>query len=231
MSKQRIELKDGMFRGEYGLSSNFELKDLTEDGEFEGYGATFNDVDDGKDMILPGAFTKSLVSRPAAKVKMLWQHRNDEPCGKWIEMREDTKGLFCRGKLLLATSKGREAYEFLKEGVLDGLSIGYRTENYETDRELGIRKLIQVKLMEVSLVTFPMNQHSLISRVKSDQLPTEREFEQFLARDAGFSVQQAKAIVAGGYKSLLNARDAETSDDQGLSMALHDAAARIRGSK
>jgi Escherichia/Staphylococcus phage prohead protease len=181
------------------------------------------------DMVIPGAFTDSLIKRPAAKVKMLWQRRSDDIRGVWTELREDQRGFYCKGRLLLNLEKGKEAHELMKEGALDGLSIGYRTEKYEIDENLGVRKLMNVELFEVSLVTFPMNDNSLINRVKADNLPTIREFEQWLARDAGFSVQQAKAIVADGYKSLMNARDAGMSDEGGLAKALQEATQRMRG--
>lgn len=221
-----MNMKDSLFRGDFGQLS-VEVKEMDKDGEFEGYGSVFNVVDQGSDIVLPGAFTQSLVSYPAEKVKMLWQHTPSEVIGKWIEMREDDRGLYVHGRLLQSIRKGKEAYELLKEGIIEGLSMGYRTKEYEIDRELGVRKLKRVDLREVSVVTFPMNERSLIQRVKSGVFPTEREFEQMLTRDAGFSAQQAKAIVANGYKSILSERDAG-SDDAGFNEALREAAAKMR---
>lgn len=225
-----IDRKDGLFRGEFGGAMPLEMKELDETGEFEGYASTFNTIDQGDDMVMEGAFGASLSTRPAAKVKMLWQHNPTEPIGKWLELREDERGLFARGKLNLKVQRGAEAHELMKDGQIDGMSIGYRTQRYEIDRERGVRKLIQLDLLEVSAVTFPMNTTAAINRVKSGSLPTERQFEEWLTRDAGFSSKQAKAIIADGFKSLLTARDAG-GDDQGLAESLSRLSAMLRGAR
>lgn len=199
-------------RGEFGVS-HLELKEISDEGEFEGYASVFGVRDQGYDIVERGAFTESLSRRGAKGVKMLWHHNPTDIRGVWTELREDDRGLWCRGRVLKDLSKGRDTITLLKEKALDGLSIGYRTERYTIDEEAKARRLQKVDLIEISLVTFPMNQESLISRVKSDNLPTEREFEQFLARDAGFSVRDARAIIANGYKSLIGARDAADGGD------------------
>lgn len=211
-------------------------KELTQDGEFEGYASTFGNVDRGGDVMMPGAFLESLGRRPAGKVKMLRDHDTRKIIGVWTEAREDGQGLYMKGRLILETQGGREAYELMKAGALDAMSIGYRTlgEEYERDGDgrRAVRKLTKVDLMEVSLVTFPMNEQATISRVKGRELPTERELEAVLMRDAGLTASQAKALIAGrGYKSILNARDAGTGDDKSGDAvnALRDLARKIRG--
>lgn len=224
----RTERKDGVFAGQIGSVAEIDSKALSEDGTFEGYGSVFGEIDRGGDVMVPGAFTKSLAKRPVERVKMLWQHRTDKIIGKWLEMREDAKGLYVKGKLFLNVQGGREAYEMMKEGALDGLSIGYRTITDEYDRDSGVRRLMEVELLEVSTVTFPMNEAATISLVKGDKLPTEREFERFLMRDAGFTASQAKAIIASGYKSLTAERDAGEGDDEALA-AIQRLTAALRG--
>ena len=210
-----LERKD--FHGETATLIEFDRKDVSDSGEFEGYASVFGVRDQGDDIVSAGAFAASLVERPVERVKMLWQHDPGTPIGKWLEMREDTKGLYAKGRLFLATQKGKEVHEFMKEGAVDGLSIGYRTRKDEWDSELGVRRLLDVSLREVSVVTFPMLESATVTLVKGDKLPTEREFERFLMREAGFSAQQAKGIIAHGYKSL-SARDA--GDDEGLLEAI-----------
>ncbi|MGP9819197.1 HK97 family phage prohead protease [Salinarimonas sp. NSM] len=193
-------------------------KELTEAGEFEGYASTFGNVDRGGDMMMAGAFLESLGRRPAGKVKMLRDHDTRKIIGVWTEAKEDGRGLYMKGRLILDTEGGREAYALLKAGALDSLSIGYRVlaDSYQRDANgrRDVRQLIKVDLMEVSLVTFPMNEAATISRVKGRELPTERELEAAL-RDAGLSASEAKALIAGrAYKSILNARDAGTGDDK-----------------
>jgi hypothetical protein len=86
---------------------------------------------------------------------MLWQHDPGQPIGVWDEVREDRKGLFVRGRLLRDVARGREAAALLEAGAIDGLSIGYRTKRAERDGAGG-RRLHEIELWEVSLVTFPM---------------------------------------------------------------------------
>lgn len=222
-----LDRKDGLFRGDYLEPTLLDLKELDETGEFEGFAATFGDVDAGNDIVMAGAFRETLVKRPAPKIKMLFQHRPDEIIGKWLEARETDRGLQVKGKLFLNIRRAAEVHELMQEHQLEGLSIGYRTQEYEIDRDLGVRRLKKVDLREVSVVTFPMNEHTAVSLVKGDTLPTEREFERFLVRDAGFSAQQAKGIIAHGYKSLISVRDAGCGD-AGLSAALRQATARLR---
>jgi HK97 family phage prohead protease len=214
--------KDATFRGDTFAPIELDQKALTDNGEFEGYAATFGNVDQGNDIIVAGAFADSLRARPASKIKMLRDHDTRKLIGVWTAAEEDARGLKVKGRLLTSTEGGREAYELMKAGALDSMSIGYRTINEEFDRSNGTRKLVKVNLMEISVVPFPMNEMAVIDKVKGATLPTERELERLL-RDAGFSVSEAKALIAGrGYKSLRNARDAGTSgsDETGACDAL-----------
>lgn len=211
-----FERKDGLFRGEFGASAPLEIKEVDESGEFEGYGSVFGTPDQGDDIVMPGAFLDSLASIPAPRVKMLWQHKPDTPIGRWLSMTEDEHGLKVHGKLNKKLRAGAEAAEMMLDGIVDGLSIGYRTKRFEINRETYQRKLLQVDLLELSVVTFPMHQSSTISLVKSGNLPTERQFEEYL-RDVGFSAKQAKGIIASGYKSITSARDAGDDDAEILS--------------
>lgn len=169
----------------------FNAKSVRNDGSFEGYASTFGNIDNGFDVVMPGAFTKSLQDRPAARVKMLWQHDPAQPIGVWQHVAEDNKGLFVKGRILREVQKGAEAYALMKEGVIDSMSIGYRTleSDYTT---AGVRQLKELGLMEISLVTFPMNDQATVTTIK-DFNP--RELERGL-RDAGLSRGDAVKAVA-----------------------------------
>lgn len=188
----------------------FDGKAVRDDGTFTGYASKFGVIDSYRDIVAPGAFKSSLEARPAHRVKMLWQHDASQPIGVWDTMGEDKQGLVATGRLALDTVKGREAYSLMKMGAVDGLSIGFITKTEEMDRQSGIRTLKSVNLMEVSLVTFPANAEATITNVKGSDM-TEREFERAL-RDAGFSVSEAKTIVAHGFKALKRERDAAGGD-------------------
>lgn len=144
----------------------FEVKASSEDGTFEGYGNVFGNVDSYGDIVMKGAFLKTLGER-GDKIKLLWQHDATQVIGVFEQMFEDDHGLRVRGRLALGTQKGREAYELIKMGALEGLSIGYTTIQEDYDAKKGIRYIKEVKLYEVSLVTFPANEEANVTRVKS----------------------------------------------------------------
>lgn len=153
---------------ETGDCLELDIKAVAEDGSFVGYASLFGVKDLGGDVVQPGAFAKSLKSKPAGKVKMLRGHDTQEPIGVWTSLQEDSRGLKATGQLILTTVKGRETYELLKAGALDGLSIGFRTKKETFDRKNNVRKLSELELHEISIVTFPMLPSATISRVKSN---------------------------------------------------------------
>ena len=186
--------------------------DSTEYGYFEGYGSVFGNTDLGNDVIQKGAFRESLKNREAKEVKLLYQHKSDMPIGVFDEIVEDDHGLVVKGRLALKTQAGQEAYELLKMGALDGLSIGFKINpkkvSYEDRGQKRILK--EVDLMEVSLVTFPMNPQATVTQVKGQDLSV-REWEKEL-RDA-FQLSRSEAKVAAGaiHKSL-NQREVEVKE-------------------
>ena len=153
---------------DFGFSLELDVKAVTAEGEFEGYASVFNIEDLGKDIVLPGAFTKSLQRRPASKVKMLRGHDPGDPVGIWTDLVEDSKGLRAKGRLILETVRGRETHVLMKAGALDGLSIGYRSLKDRFDRGKGVRLLEEIDLPEISVLAFPMNPRATVSRVKSE---------------------------------------------------------------
>lgn len=182
-------------------STPVELKELSQEGEFEGYASIFGELDDGNDIVLKGAFKKSLKARPPGKVRMLWQHGWHDPIGVWDEIREDDKGLFVRGHLLTDLAKGREAHVMLKAGALDGMSIGYRTVVSQRDEKTGVRKLKELELWEISLVTFPMGPSARVSATKGQW--DEKEVARILS-EGGLPETFAADIVAHGLKGAVN---------------------------
>ena len=186
--------------------------DGVEVGVFEGLAATFGDRDRTGDILEPGAFSDSIAG--PERIKMLWQHDARAPIGVWERIVAVPEGLAVRGRLILEVQRAREALALLKAGAIDALSIGFSVprDGAEFDRETGVRRIKTVDLWEVSIVTFPANPKARIGRVKArlnrGGLPSEREFERFLMRDAGFSRSQARAILGSGYKALLAKQDA-----------------------
>lgn len=229
------------------LDIPFELKSLatregadgSQEGVFEGLASTFGNRDRAGDVIEPGAFRASLAR--AGQIKMLWQHDPRAPIGVWERIAETPAGLAVKGRLVLEVQRGREALALLRAGAVDALSIGFSVPKsgarFERDRAL--RRLSRIDLWEVSIVTFPANPEARVARVKSriamgaGNLPSERAFERYLTRDAGFSRSQARTIVGSGYKALMSgdahggtssARDA----GHGSGNDLEDLAVRVR---
>ncbi|MEJ1157995.1 HK97 family phage prohead protease [Prosthecomicrobium sp. N25] len=143
------------------------LSSVDADGTFVGYASLFGAVDLARDVVEPGAFAASLARRGASGVKMLWHHDPAEPIGRWLEIREDARGLKVRGRLLTEVARAREALALMRAGVLDGLSIGFRTVKGRAEPKAGVRRLIEIDLWEISLVTFPMLPAARVSAVKT----------------------------------------------------------------
>lgn len=147
-------------QSETGLEMKFARFDaqLSVDGAvIEGYASYFGVPDRGNDIVEKGAYAASLkrLATAGRRVKMLWQHDPAEPVGVWDEVREDDKGLYVKGRLLPDVARAREAAALIEAGAIDGLSIGYRTIRATKD-DAGRRRLAELELWEVSLVTFPM---------------------------------------------------------------------------
>lgn len=146
---------------------------VSEGAVVEGYASLFGARDQGGDVVQAGAYAASLAALAGAgrRVKMLWQHDPTQPIGVWDEVREDARGLWVKGRILMDVEKGREAAALLAAGAMDGLSIGYRTVKAERDGK-NRRVLSELELWEVSLVTFPMLAEARVS-AKGESLEAE----------------------------------------------------------
>ncbi len=142
------------------------LSAVDPDGVFEGYASLFNVADLGRDMVMPGAFAASLALRGAAGIRLLWQHDPGQPIGRWLQIEEDRRGLRVRGKLNLAVERARDIHALMREGAVDGLSIGFRVERARAERPTGLRRLEKLDLWEISVVTFPMLPGARVETVK-----------------------------------------------------------------
>ena len=205
-----------------------DFKNITQDGGFEGYASLFHEKDMGGDMVMPGAFANSLAKRGVKGIRLLFQHDPAQPIGVWQEIKEDGRGLYVRGQLLPDVAKAQEVLSLMREGALDGLSIGFRTVRGKRARN-GIRRLYEIDLWEISIVTFPMLPAARVVRVKSGALPTIREFERWLVRDAGFTRSQARSVIKSGYPPA-SRRDAADIDKKRLLGAMRRAANMMKSS-
>jgi HK97 family phage prohead protease len=177
--------------------------DEEEKGVFSGYGSIFGNKDLGNDVMMQGAFAKSIASKGPKGVKLLYQHDAKEPIGVFDEIIEDRKGLRVKGRLAMGTQKGREVYELMKMGAIDGLSIGYRVSPKGADYdERGKKRMLkEVDLMEISAVTFPMNTRARVQAVKGEQR-TVREWEETMRDACGLSRSESKVAANAVFKAL-----------------------------
>lgn len=184
------------------MPCEFKEIEQDDDGSFEGYASVFNNKDLGNDVIRRGAFLDSIAERSPKGIKLLYQHKSDEPIGVIDSLEEDSKGLKIKGRLAMGTQKGKEVFELMKMGALDSMSIGYRLkpDGYKYDPKDKRRIIKSVDLMEISLVTFPMNPKAKVTKVKLAEMnPTE--IEKYLRDVGGMSVSLAKESAPILYKS------------------------------
>ena len=206
-----IEEKNFSFEADIKAYGGQDDEENKEYGEFEGYGSVFGNKDLGNDVVEKGAFARSLKMKHPRDVKLLYQHKSDMPIGVFDEIKEDEHGLMVKGRLALKTQAGAEAYELMKMGALKGLSIGFKVnpEKVSYDRRTNKRIIKEVDLMEVSLVTFPMNPKAMIRSVKGEDISI-REWENGM-RDA-FNLSRSEAkVAAGAVHKAFDQRDAENT--------------------
>jgi len=205
-----------------------EIKSLTDEGFFEGYASVSGNVDLGGDIVVPGAFTKSIAATP--EVPLLWSHDHAEVIGAIREMQEDGHGLRVKGEIALETARGKEAYALLKKNMMKGLSIGYQVVSDSVAN--GKRLLKELTLLEVSVVPLPINQMAQVTAVKTGDVSpsatstgTKRMNEEVLAQSLGELVSELKSfqtaarteiaeskVVADGTKANIEALQKEIGD-------------------
>jgi uncharacterized protein len=182
------------------------LQSLGDDGVFEGYASVFGRSDLGGDVVAPGAFRASLEQRGPGGIRMLYQHDPAQPIGVWERLHEDARGLFVRGRLTTDVAKARDVRALMKSGAIDGLSIGFKALKGRRNPANGLRRLTEIDLWEISVVTFPMLPDARITNVKQRSVgrarPTADEFEAWLSDDAGFTTTEARAITRAGFAGL-----------------------------
>jgi HK97 family phage prohead protease len=162
------------------------------DGTVEGYASLFGEIDQARDKVMRGAFAATLRQRPVQRIPMLFQHDPAEPVGVWLELREDERGLYARGRLIPEVARGRELLSLLRAGAIDGLSIGFRTVRGRIDPKTRIRSLLAVDLWEISIVTFPLLAGARVHAVKQANSPPRASFARARAE------ADLRAVMGGG---------------------------------
>ena len=150
----------------YKQASIGSLEDIDEvNGIVKGYGSYFGNIDSDNDIIMQGAYTKTLLENKS-RVRYVNQHRIDQPLGKFNELYEDQKGLAFVAEIPM-TRMGEDILLLMKNGVITENSVGIMPiqKNYRQD---GVRELKEVKLYEISCVTLAANPMAVITDAKGE---------------------------------------------------------------
>ena len=184
-------------------------------GEFTCYGNVKGNIDHALDRTLDGAYQDSIDKHRAngTMPKMFWMHNKyGLPVGTWLEMKEDSKGLFMRGKLA-KTSMGTDIETLAKDRALDTFSIGYRVIEEKWNSDKRCNDLIKLDILEVSWVNWGCNELSTLQEIKSHleegKLPTKAELREILDSVGWLSKRQIEKIT-GAYQPGVD----EDNDDE-----------------
>lgn len=127
---------------------------------FAGYAALFNLVDAARDIIRPGAFTRTLRER-TTPLPLFWQHRAAQVVGEIELAEQDCRGLRVVARIYNPYCRAAAA---LQTKSVSGLSFGYRARLYRLLPEG--RLLEDVDLLEVSLVSHPLQHGARVHLVR-----------------------------------------------------------------
>jgi len=196
------------------------------EGIIEGFASVFDVEDSFGDVVVSGAFDKTVKDKHPRDIKMLRGHNANNIIGEWTHMeittRDSKQGLFMRGQIFTELEAGREAIFLIAKGVLDGLSIGAMIVKQIFNNENDTRELLELNLMENSIVTFPANELARIESLKTAQAGAnfKRLIEDIL-RDGGIHKDDVRRIVAEGVQLPDFKRDADVSDYGKLTTSLN----------
>lgn len=180
----------------------------------EGYGSVFNTSPDSYgDVIAAGAYAKTIAAIGKAGGTLPLKFEHFDVVGKWVEVKEDRRGLMVKGELTPGHSGAANVAALLRHGAVKGLSIGFRAIKASRDAK-GVRTIEEIDLAEVSIVANPAQRQAGITAVKAaDEITTKRELEAALREILGFSRREAEALADGGFKALPWARDEPAGSD------------------
>ena len=188
---------------EYKEHKSFTIEDFQECKEvddpnyfyFSGYASVFGNVDLGNDIIVKGAFEKTLKKfNNKKKLPLLWQHEMHKPIGVAEIFREDERGLYIKGKLPKKGFVLNEVLPQIEVGSVREMSIGFFTKDQEYQKDIRIIK--EIDLYEASLVTIAMNPEAQVESFKSiNNLENLSDIE-YILKNKGFSNTEAKTLIS-----------------------------------
>jgi len=215
-------------------STPLEIKAEGDQGVVEGYFAVFNNVDDGNDIIVPGAFHKTLQER-GERIKVFYGHDWTRLIAPPPEvLQEDNIGLFARFKLVLDSFWGGEAWALIKDKALTEGSIGYEAvkshahdlsdleaeefwgADWKNDHQRRVRKLAELRLFEISPVPLGMNPRTIVRGIKCGAIPEDQHLA--LITELIGQIKSGQMLATASFPDLCKVKESLTA----LSDALHE---------
>jgi HK97 family phage prohead protease len=127
----------------------------------EGYAST-NDVDRAGDVVPSVVWERGLENYLKNPI-ILSQHDHDDPIGRMVDHRVDSKGLWIRARI----SAAAEVFSLIKDGVLTAFSIGIMIKDAEYSSVANVFVIKELELTEISVVSVPCNQNTVFSVAKA----------------------------------------------------------------
>jgi hypothetical protein len=141
-------------------------------GVIEGYASVFDNVDSVNEIVVKGAFTKTLKERlKKGMIKLFDSHKvydgTQAVIGIVEDAKEDDYGLWFRARFS-SVGRAQDIRTKVKEGILTALSFGYDVLKDQVDEVKKVRYLKELRLHEISIVAWGANPKAAIDAVKSD---------------------------------------------------------------
>lgn len=148
------------------------IKDVdTVQGIVTGYFSIFGNKDSDGDIVLPGAYRKTLKENgpnsEKPRILHLYMHDPYKPLAKPHVLKEDKTGLYFESKIS-DTALGKDVLQLYLDKVLTEHSIGYQIVKREVDEKEETQRLVELKLWEGSTVSWGANMDALVSTVKTE---------------------------------------------------------------
>jgi uncharacterized protein len=175
---------------------NLELKQLDTEGSFEGLLSTYGNVDQAGDVVVAGAFEKTIKEKGRTR-PLLYQHRPDVPIGM-LTLYDTPTALAVKGQLLMELDDAQKAYALIRAKIVTGLSIGF--ESVKDTIQNGVRYIKEINLFEGSVVTFACNEEALITAVKA--LETQQQYSESKLSRCAALIDESIRIVREGNRRL-----------------------------
>lgn len=179
------------------LNSAFTIKELPSVDEpidsiyIEGYAST-TDIDRQGDVVPTSVWEKGLENYLKNPI-ILAQHDYDDPIGRMVEHKVDSKGLWIKARI----SAAAEVFSLVKDKVLTAFSIGFRILDAEYNSVADVFVIKDLELVEISVVSVPANQNTLFSLAKAfDNAEDYNEFKkQFAAKGDSAKGQDTLSVA------------------------------------